>query len=60
MHLNGFAPGDPEIFERSERYPASAAPRRLNVGLALDGRSQRIAQYADYQYTSSSGSESDD
>src|SRR5215831_12454781 len=25
FHLNGFEPGDPEIFDRSERYPASAA-----------------------------------
>ena len=25
FHLNGFEPGDPEIFERSERYPASGA-----------------------------------
>src|SRR5215471_5565589 len=26
FHLNGFEPGDPEIFDRSERYPASGAP----------------------------------
>src|SRR5262249_10958893 len=26
FHLNGFEPGDPEIFDRSERYPASEAP----------------------------------
>jgi len=25
FHLNGFEPGDPEIFDRSARYPASAA-----------------------------------
>ena len=25
FHLNGFDPGDPEIFDRSERYPASGA-----------------------------------
>src|SRR5215510_12232988 len=25
FHLNGFVPGDPEIFDRSERYPASGA-----------------------------------
>jgi phenol 2-monooxygenase (NADPH) len=25
FHLNGFEPGDPEIFDRSERYPASEA-----------------------------------
>jgi phenol 2-monooxygenase len=25
FHLNGFEPGDPEIFDRSERYPASGA-----------------------------------
>ena len=24
FHLNGFEPGDPEIFDRSQRYPASA------------------------------------
>ncbi len=26
FHLNGFEPGDPEIFNPSERYPASGAP----------------------------------
>jgi phenol 2-monooxygenase (NADPH) len=26
FHLNGFEPGDPEIFDRSERYPSSGAP----------------------------------
>src|SRR6476660_843611 len=26
FYLNGFEPGDPEIFDRSERYPASGAP----------------------------------
>src|SRR5271167_321982 len=25
FHLNGFEPGDPEIFDPSERYPASGA-----------------------------------
>jgi phenol 2-monooxygenase (NADPH) len=25
FHLNGFEPGDPEIYDRSERYPASGA-----------------------------------
>lgn len=25
FHLNGFEPGDPEIFDRSQRYPASGA-----------------------------------
>jgi phenol 2-monooxygenase (NADPH) len=25
FHLNGFEPGDPDIFDRSERYPASGA-----------------------------------
>jgi phenol 2-monooxygenase len=25
FHVNGFEPGDPEIFDRSERYPASGA-----------------------------------
>jgi phenol 2-monooxygenase (NADPH) len=25
FHLNGFEPGDPEIFDRSERYPAAGA-----------------------------------
>jgi phenol 2-monooxygenase (NADPH) len=25
FHLNGFEPGDPEIFDRSERYPVSGA-----------------------------------
>jgi phenol 2-monooxygenase len=25
FHLNGFEPGDPEIFDRAERYPASGA-----------------------------------
>ena len=25
FHLNGFAPGDPEIFDRSERFPSSGA-----------------------------------
>jgi phenol 2-monooxygenase len=25
FHLNGFEPGDPEIFDQSERYPASGA-----------------------------------
>ena len=29
FHLNGFEPGDPEIFDRSERYPASAAERSV-------------------------------
>jgi phenol 2-monooxygenase (NADPH) len=26
FHLNGFEPGDPEVFDRSERDPASGAP----------------------------------
>ena len=26
FHLNGFEPGDPEIFDRTERYPSSGAP----------------------------------
>ena len=26
FHLNGFEPGDPEIADRSQRYPASGAP----------------------------------
>jgi len=25
FHLNGFEPGDPEISDRSQRYPASGA-----------------------------------
>ena len=29
FHLNGFEPGDPEIFDRAERYPAAAAERPL-------------------------------
>jgi phenol 2-monooxygenase (NADPH) len=29
FHLNGFEPGDPEIFDPSERYPASGAPGAL-------------------------------
>jgi phenol 2-monooxygenase (NADPH) len=29
FHLNGFEPGDPEIFDRSERYPASGAQGSL-------------------------------
>jgi phenol 2-monooxygenase len=29
FHLNGFEPGDPEIFERPERYPASGAQGRV-------------------------------
>ncbi len=35
FHLNGFEPGDPEIFDRSERYPASGAqgsvPEQVDV-----------------------------
>jgi hypothetical protein len=35
FHLNGFEPGDPEIFDRSERYPASGAqgsvPEKVDV-----------------------------
>jgi phenol 2-monooxygenase (NADPH) len=35
FHLNGFAPGDPEIFDQSERYPTSGAlapvPGEVNV-----------------------------
>src|SRR5215469_15190286 len=35
FHLNGFEPGDPEIFDRSERYPASgaqgSAPEEVDV-----------------------------
>ena len=29
FHLNGFEPGDPEIFDRSERFPTSGAPGSL-------------------------------
>jgi phenol 2-monooxygenase (NADPH) len=29
FHLNGFEPGDPEIFDQSERYPASGAQGSL-------------------------------
>ena len=29
FHLNGFEPGDPEIFDRGERYPAASAERPL-------------------------------
>jgi len=29
FHLNGFEPGDPAIFGRSERYPASGAQGSL-------------------------------
>src|ERR1700753_1171607 len=29
FHLNGFEPGDPEIADPSERYPASGAEGRL-------------------------------
>src|ERR1700757_2598994 len=29
FHLNGFEPGDPEISDRSERYPASGAQGRV-------------------------------
>src|SRR5215470_4749874 len=29
FHLNGFVPGDPEIFDPSERYPASGAQGSL-------------------------------
>jgi phenol 2-monooxygenase len=35
FHLNGFEPGDPEIFDPSERYPASGAqgsvPEKVDV-----------------------------
>src|SRR5215471_11555928 len=35
FHLNGFEPGDPEIFGQSERYPASGAqgsvPEKVDV-----------------------------
>jgi phenol 2-monooxygenase len=35
FHLNGFEPGDPEIFDQSERYPASGAqgsvPEKVDV-----------------------------
>ncbi len=35
FHLNGFEPGDPEIFDRSRRYPASgmsgALPEKVDV-----------------------------
>src|SRR5215475_1846281 len=35
FHLNGFEPGDPEIFDRSQRYPASAeqgpVPQEVDV-----------------------------
>src|ERR1700733_6535 len=31
FHLNGFEPGDPEIFDRSERYPSSGAPGSVPV-----------------------------
>jgi phenol 2-monooxygenase len=35
FHLNGFEPGDPEIFDPAERYPASSAqgsvPREVDV-----------------------------
>ena len=35
FHLNGFEPGDPEIFDQLERYPASGAqgsvPEKVDV-----------------------------
>ena len=41
FHLNGFAPGDPEIFDPAERYPASgaqgAAPEEVDVLIVGSG-----------------------
>jgi phenol 2-monooxygenase (NADPH) len=39
FHLNGFQPGDPEIFDPSERYPASASPSSIpkNVDILIIG-----------------------
>ena len=39
FHLNGFEPGDPEIFDRSQRYPASGASGTLpdNVDVLIVG-----------------------
>src|SRR5262252_7251077 len=39
FHLNGFEPGDPEIFDRSERYPAPAAqgPMPAEVDVLIVG-----------------------
>ena len=41
FHLNGFEPGDPQIFDRSERYPASAAegsvPQEVDVLIVGSG-----------------------
>jgi phenol 2-monooxygenase (NADPH) len=41
FHLNGFQPGDPQIFDRSERYPASAAegsvPQEVDVLIVGSG-----------------------
>jgi phenol 2-monooxygenase (NADPH) len=41
FHLNGFEPGDPQIFDRSERYPASAAegsvPEEVDVLIVGSG-----------------------
>jgi FAD binding domain len=41
FHLNGFEPGDPEIFDRSERHPASGAqgsvPEEVDVLIVGSG-----------------------
>src|SRR5215475_12735990 len=41
FHLNGFQPGDPEIFDRSERYPTSGAqgsvPEEVDVLIGGSG-----------------------
>ena len=41
FHLNGFEPGDPEIFDQSERYPASGAqgsvPEEVDVLIVGSG-----------------------
>jgi phenol 2-monooxygenase (NADPH) len=41
FHLNGFEPGDPDIFDRSERYPASGAqgsvPQEVDVLIVGSG-----------------------
>ena len=40
FHLNGFEPGNPEIFDRSQRYPASAqgpVPKEVDVLIVGSG-----------------------
>ena len=47
FHLNGFEPGDPEIFDRSERYPASgeqgSVPAEVDVLIVGSGHSGGMA-----------------